>query len=401
MRAIRAAHAFDGRTFLPDAATVLIDRGRIVGVEGGRFDVPDGVQVTEYAGTVLPGLIDCHTHLVADATVGGLERAGTLPDGAVDAVITDSLRAHAAAGVTTVRDLGDRGYRTLAFRDHPGLPRVVASGPPLTTVGGHCHFLGGAVTGDLGVAVADRVEHGVDVIKVMASGGFATPASDQLGAQFTVAELATLVEAAHAAGLPVVAHAHSLLGMRNAVEAHVDGIEHFTGLTAEGPRIDDELLDDVARQATYVDLTMGNDRALHALMPVPPPPLAALMARLGITSFDDFYVSRIAVATRLREHGVTVVSGVDSGMGPPKRHGNAWRSVVELVEGGYPVADALAASTSLAAAACGLAGETGRLAEGYAADVLLVDGDVSKDPTLLSAPRTVLMRGTPVGDGFG
>jgi imidazolonepropionase-like amidohydrolase len=235
----------------------------------------------------------------------------------------------------------------------------------------------------------------------MASGGFATPETDQLGAQFSVDELVTLVEEAHRAGLPVVAHAHSLLGMQNAVAARVDGIEHFTGLTAEGPLIDDELLDDVARQATYVDLTMGNDRALHALMPVPPPPLAALMARLGITSFDDFYVSRIAVATRLREHGVTVVSGVDSGMGPPKRHGNAWRSVVELVEGGYPVADALAASTSLAAAASGLAGETGRLAEGYAADVLLVDGDVSKDPTLLSAPRTVLMRGTPVGDGFG
>jgi imidazolonepropionase-like amidohydrolase len=400
MQAIRAAHAFDGSTFLPGGATVLIDRAKIVGVESGRFDVPADVEVADYPGTVLPGLIDCHTHLVADATVGGLERAGTMADEAVDTVITDSLRAHAAAGETTVRDLGDRGYRALHFRDRPGLPRVVASGPPITTPGGHCHFLGGAVTGDLRAAVADRVERGVDVVKVMASGGFATPGSDQLGAQFTVDELVTLVEEAHAAGLPVVAHAHSLLGMQNVVAARVDGIEHFTGLTTEGPRIDDELLDSVAGHGMYVDLTMGNDRSFHALMLEPPPPLAALMARLGITSFDGFYLSRIAVITRLREHGVAVVSGVDSGMGPPKRHGNVWRTVGELVEGGYLVADALAASTSLAAKACGLGQETGRLATGYAADVLVVDGDVSRDPAVLDAPRLVLVRGTPVLSAF-
>jgi imidazolonepropionase-like amidohydrolase len=362
--------------------------------------VPDGVEVADYPGTVLPGLIDCHTHLVADATVGGLERAGTMPDTAVDAVITDSLRAHAAAGETTVRDLGDRGYRTLGFRDRPALPRVVASGPPITSPGGHCHFLGGAVAADLPAAVADRVERGVDVVKVMASGGFATPGSDQLGAQFTVDELVTLVDEAHAAGLPVVAHAHSLLGMQYAVAAGVDGIEHFTGLTAKGPRIDDELLDSVAGRGIYVDLTMGNDRSFHALMPEPPPPLAALMARLGISSFDDFYLSRIAVITRLREHGVAVVSGVDSGMGPPKRHGSVWRTVAELVEGGHTVADALAAATSLAAKACGLADETGRLAEGYAADVLVVDGDVSRDSAVLRAPRLVLVRGTPVPAAF-
>ncbi len=135
-----AAHAFDGNRFLRDGATVVLDGDRIVGVETGRVELPSSVEVAEYAGTVLPGLFDCHTHLVADSTFGGLERAGTMSDESIDAVITDSLRAHAAAGVTTVRDLGDRGFRTLAFRERPGLPRVVASGPPLTTLGGHCHF---------------------------------------------------------------------------------------------------------------------------------------------------------------------------------------------------------------------------------------------------------------------
>ena len=396
MHAIRAAHAFDGTQFLPGGATVLLDGDRIVGVETGGADLPDHVEVREYAGTVLPGLIDCHTHLVADATFGGLERAGAMSDQAIDTVIADSLRSHAVAGVTTVRDLGDRDYRTLAFRERSGLPRVVASGPPLTTKGGHCHFLGGVVDGDPRQAVREHSERGVDVIKVMASGGFATPGTDHLGAQFTVAELTALVGEAHGAGLPVVAHAHSLLGIKNALAAGVDGIEHFTGLTPEGVQIDDDLLDEVARQDVYVDLTMGNDRSFHARMPAPSPQLARLMASMCVTTFDALYVSRIGVLSRLRDHGVAVVSGVDSGMAPPKRHGNAWRTVGELVEGGYPVAEALAAATSVAAEACALAGEAGRLAEGYAADVLVVDGDLAQDLSHLGAPREVLVRGTAV-----
>jgi imidazolonepropionase-like amidohydrolase len=399
VHAVRAAHAFDGSTFLPGGATVVVEGERIVGVEPGRPELPADVEVTEYAGTVLPGLVDCHTHLVADSTVGGLERAGTMPVEDVDAVIADSLRAQAAAGVTTVRDLGDRDYRTLAFRGCPGLPRVVAAGPPLTTPDGHCHFLGGVVDGDLGPPVRDHAERGVDVIKVMASGGFATPGTDQLGAQFAVDELRAAVEEAHRLGLPVLAHAHSLVGIENALAAGVDGIEHFSGLTAEGPRLDDDLLDEVARRDVAVDLTMGNDRSLHALMPAPPPAFAALMASLGVTSFDQFYAARIAELARLRDHGVRVVPGVDSGMAPPKRHGNLWRTVPEMVEAGYPVEEALATATSVAAAACGLEGETGRLRAGHAADVVVVDGDLGADLSALAAPLLVLVRGTAVSRG--
>jgi len=396
MYAIRAAHAFDGARFLTGGATVLVDGDRIVGVEPGRADVPDGVPVGDHDGTVLPGLFDCHTHLVADATVGGLERAGAMTGEALDAVIADSLAAHAAAGVTTVRDLGDRGFRTLAFRGRPGLPRVVAAGPPLTTPGGHCHFLGCEVDGDPRAAVAEHAEHGVDVIKVMASGGFATPDSNQLGAQFTVAELEAIVEAAHEAGLPVVAHAHSLAGMRNALAAGVDGIEHYTGLSSQGAVIGDDVLAETARRGVYVDLTTGNDRILHALMPTPPPAVAALMARFHVTSFDEFYAQRLGLYGRLREHGVPVIAGVDSGMGPPKRHGNSWRAVADQVDSGWPVAQALASATSVAAEACGLGGETGRLAAGYAADVLVVDGDLAEDVTVLGSPRQILIRGTHV-----
>lgn len=400
MHAIRAAHVFDGTRFLPGGGTVLVDEDRIVGVETGRADLPDGVETSGYAGTVLPGLFDCHTHLVADSSLGGLERAGTMVEESIDAVITDSLRSHAACGVTTVRDLGDRGFRTLGFRDRPGLPRVVASGPPLTTPGGHCHFLGGEVTGDPRAVVAAHAERGVDLIKVMASGGFATPGSDQLGAQFSVAFLEALVEAAHQVHLPVVAHAHSLVGIKHALAAGVDGIEHFSGLSPTGVRIDDDVLDDAARRGVYVDLTLGNDRSLHAQVPAPPPAvarrMAPLLAQLGVTSFDEFYAVQVGMFTRLREHDVPVIAGVDSGMAPPKRHGNVWRTVGEQVDAGYPVAEALASATSLAAQACGLAGETGRLAAGYAADLVVVAGDLSQDVSLLSTPVEVLVRGARV-----
>src|SRR4051812_27688867 len=172
MQALRAAQGFDGSAFV-GPGTVLVEGDSMVGVEPGHRDLPDGTEVTSYDGTLLPGLFDCHVHLVATSTVGSLEEAGSATEDELDARILDSLAAEAAAGVTTVRDLGDRGYRTLEVRTVDGLPRVVAAGPPVTEPGGHCHYLGGEASGVDGVrrAVEEHVERGVDVIKVMASGG--------------------------------------------------------------------------------------------------------------------------------------------------------------------------------------------------------------------------------------
>ena len=240
MHAIRAAHAFDGERFLPGGATVLVEDERIVGVEGPHHEPPEGCPLATYDGTLLPGLVDAHVHLIADASLMNLPRVPTYPPEQVDAIIADSLAAEAAAGVTTVRDLGDVGYRTLAFRDRaePGVPRIVAAGPPLTEPEGHCHYLGGVVDGPAAVraAIGERVERGVDVVKVMASGGMATDGSDVNGVQFGPDDLRLLVDCAHDAGLRVLAHTHSLRGIRHAVAAGVDGLEHFTSLTDEGIR---------------------------------------------------------------------------------------------------------------------------------------------------------------------
>lgn len=402
--AVRAGRAFDGKQFLADGATVLVEGDRVVGVESATFRPPDDVPVTELEGTLLPGLVDCHVHLVASGafpgTPGSLEWAGTADPAAVDEVVTSSLRAQVTAGVTSVRDLGDVGYRVLDHRgrEAEGLPRVLAAGPPITIPLGHCWFLGGDVDPDdpatLDEAIAERVERGVDLVKVMASGGFLTPGSDQLGAQFDVTPLRHMIGAAHEAGLRVVAHTHSVAGAEVAVEAGADGLEHFTCMAEGGADPPAELLARVAAASMTVCPTLGNDSSRFPPVSAMPPHILEMLQRIGITDRDEHFARAATNTARLREHGIRVVSGLDAGAMPAKPHGHLWRSVAELVRGGWPVDEALATATSVAAEDCGL--DAGRLAVGRLADLLVVDGDPAADVAALSRPLAVWVGGVAV-----
>lgn len=399
MQAWRAPRAFDGDRFLPGGATVLVEGDRIVGVESADFTVPSDCPVMSFDGTLLPGLVDAHVHLVSDGSLGALERVGELDEDAVDAAIGQSLAAQVAAGVTTVRDLGDRDYRTLVARDRAvaGLPRIIAAGPPVTTPGGHCHFLGGvaATETELRSAVRERHERGADVVKVMASGGFLTPGSDMVGVQYAASALRAVVETAHEHGLPVLAHAHSLMAIEAALAAGVDGIEHFTGVTQDGAVLSDDLLARTAAAGVVVDPTMGNDMSLVASMPPPPPQVAEIMDRLGMDMLT-FFAQRSADVGRMHQHGVRVVPGVDAGAMPLKAHGNAWLAVLDLVTAGWTLEEALGAGTAGAADACGLRTVTGRLRPDFAADLLVVDGDLRATPRSLGSPLAVMVRGDTV-----
>lgn len=175
--ALRAAHLFDGNGCL-EQATVLLESGRITAVAQGD-GVPADVDVFDFGdATLLPGLIDTHVHLSFDA---GLDPVGRLV-GDDDSALLLRMRLAAqkslAAGVTTVRDLGDRSYLAVTLRDwfrqgNEIGPEILASGPPLTVTGGHCHFLGGQADSEaeLRMGVRVRATRGVDVIKVMATGG--------------------------------------------------------------------------------------------------------------------------------------------------------------------------------------------------------------------------------------
>ena len=262
MLAIRVARIFDGRDLLPGAGVVFVDGDRIVGVERAGVDIPGDCEVLDRpAGTLLPGLIDAHVHLVADSRPAALDRLPEFSDDDLTRTIEESLRIQLATGVTTVRDLGDTRWSVLDWRTHPvaGLPTVVASGPPITSRGGHCSNMGGEASGldELRAAVRERVEHGADIVKIMASGGMMTPGTEVDRAQFTAQELAAVVDEAHASGLPVTAHAHALVAIRDAVAAGVDGIEHFTFLTADGVHMAADVLAAVAAQGIVVCPTLG------------------------------------------------------------------------------------------------------------------------------------------------
>lgn len=400
MLAVRADRAFDGERFLADGATVLVDGGRIVGVEGRHCEVPTGCEVRQFDdATVLPGLIDTHVHLVADSNDGALDRVSTYDAGELDAVIDDALARQVAAGVTTVRDLGDLSWCVVERRDRQRptdlTPTIVASGPPITSVGGHCHFLGGEVNGTeaLGRAVRERSERGVDVIKVMASGGFNTPGTKVDEPQFREDELGVLVDQAHAAGLPVVVHAHALTAVEQVIDEGVDGIEHFSCMTAAGMQHTDRVLERVAAAGTPVSLTMGIAPAFAA---TPPPAIAAILAERGL-SVPMMLAQRRQAQERVCCSGVRLLCGTDAGIARGKPHGILPQSVAEHVDRGLTLPLALAGATSFAAEACGLVATKGRLRAGYDADLLVVAGNVAADVAALMRPVHVVLRGRTAG----
>ncbi|WP_330467850.1 amidohydrolase family protein [Micromonospora zamorensis] len=391
-RAIRVARMFDGERLMDGGVLVLLDGGRIVDVQRGRAEAPEGWPVREEPnGTVLPGLVDAHVHLCADAGPDALGRLAERPDTDLDAVVEASLRAHLAAGVTTVRDLGDRRGAVLRWRAREvrdDLPTVVASGAPVTTVGGHCWSMGGEVSGVDGIREAVRLKAaaGADLVKVMASGGVFTPGTDTTRPQFTDQELTAALTRAHDLGLPVTVHAHALNAVEQAMRVGVDGIEHCTCVTAAGAHVPDEVADRLAASGVAVCATLGTDPAV-----VTPPEVVAMAARAGLSAA----ALRDGAAT-LHRAGVRLVAGSDAGLGPAKPHGILPETLVEYVACGIPAAAALTAATSVGAEVCGLGRRQGRVRPGFEADLLVVDGDPTSDISALRRPLAVYRAGNPV-----
>jgi imidazolonepropionase-like amidohydrolase len=237
-------------------------------------------------------------------------------------------------------------------------------------------------------AVAERAERGADVVKVMASGGMITATTDVTKPQYSRGDLRLVVDAAHAAGLPVTAHAHATTAVELSLAAGVDGIEHCTCVGGDRPGMHapPDLVARLAASGVVVCPTQG-----HVPGSVYPPNIRAVMDRTGIT--PEGIVDHVRT---LVEGGVRLVAGADSGIYPDKRHGVLPWSLVELVEAGASPVAALAAGTARAADAIGLGARTGRLRPGLDADLLLVDGDAGSDVAAVTRVRTVVSRGRVV-----
>ncbi len=391
MKILRATTVFDGERVLHGHDLVLDDRGRVVDLRAMQ-PAPIGVEVIDHGPgtTLLPGLVDGHQHLSWGCTVGVLDG---LPDdpAALRAQTLANARRALAGGVTTLQDLGDGGYSVVdvreATRGDRTLPRILASGPPITTPGGHCHFLAGAQTRPDAVraAVHERADRGVDVIKVMISGGNVTPGSLPWQSQFDRDAVRHLVDAAHALGLPVAAHAHGIGAVRDAVACGVDSIEHCTFMSADGVDHDGEVMRELAASGIVVRITPGTTSAGP---PMPP----ALAARFG---------QIIAGVRMLLELGARVVVSTDAGVSPNKPHDVMGLAVRQVGEHTADPIDVLVRSTSAAADALGLTGECGRLAPGRAGDVLVVRGDPTRDLDALLAVEAVYREGEQVAGPAG
>ncbi|GAA6526040.1 amidohydrolase family protein [Intrasporangium sp. DVR] len=386
MHVIRARQVFDGRQFR-GAADLVLDGPNVVGVRTPS-EYASAVVVEDLGDvTILPGLVDAHQHLTWDCSPDPVAWHTEHDDRQLLEQGRSNARRALAAGVTTVRDLGSRGRTALDLREETARsatagPTILVAGPALTTPGGHCWFLGGecADAADLVRAVARLDEAGVDVIKVMATGGTITPGSAPHESQFGAAALTAVVEAAHAAGLPVAAHAHGTGGVADAVTAGVDTIEHCSFFTAGGVAADPELVRRLAGSATIASLTGGT---------VPGAPLLpAIAARLP---------ALLAHIRALRDAGVRCILSTDAGIGPNKPPDVLPLAIAQAVQlVGIPIADALAMCTSLAADAIGVGSRAGRLGPGVSADALVVAGRLDHDPSALARPVRVLRGGVPV-----
>ncbi len=363
---------------------VLIEHGLIRDVDFTGAAPPEYATVTDFGAEawLLPGLVDTHVHLCWDASTDAVAHVtngdpGTILDTARNAAAT-ALRT----GVTTVRDLGDRDYLALALRDQvppSRRPEIIAAGPPITTRGGHCHFLGGEAEGAdaLLAAVRERAERGCDVVKVMAGGGSMTPGSSPLHQQYGPADLRLIVEEAHRLGLTAAAHVHAADAIGDVIDAGFDTIEHFTFMTHDGAGLRDDLLDRVVEQGIFASLTLGG-------VPGAPPPPPAVAARID---------ALIDVLTKVIASGARVVVGTDAGIEPGKPHHVLPYALMQLAELGMPNRDVLRSATTEAAEAVGRAGRKGVLGPGADADLVVVGSSPVADLSALTDIRAVYRAG--------
>jgi imidazolonepropionase-like amidohydrolase len=335
---------------------------------------------TGYPGcTILPGLIDCHVHLGLDGGPNPAARMRGESDEQQLVLMLHSARELLGVGVTTARDLGARAYLDVVVRDAiaAGLargPRMVVAARPITVTGGHCWFMGGEADSEDELRRMVRTHHkrGADLIKVMATGGFMTAGSAPWYAQFSTAQLAVIVEEARRVDKPVAAHAHGAEGIKRAVEAGVVTIEHCSFVTETNERrFDERLAARIAEQGIFVCPTVN----------VNAPYIAELT---GITVGQH--------AKAMRDLGVRIIAGTDAGIDntPHHQYVGALQYLVTL---GFQPAEVLTMATTEAAAALGVDAITGRLAPGYDADLIVVDGDPGADIAALGQLRRVVARG--------
>jgi imidazolonepropionase-like amidohydrolase len=399
IQVVLADRVFDGRGDTLVDAGVAIEDERIVCV-GTRSELlaryGSEARWASFPGsTLLPGLIDAHTHLIMPGTGVGIMDYAQMRDELLLLVAARNAALALSSGVTTVVDLGGKGELTFRLRDAiiqgvtPG-PRLVLCGRALTITGGHGWPWLGEADGLDGVrhAVRQLCKEGADLIKVMVTGG-GTPGTDGRRPSYTPAELAAIVDEAHARDRRVVGHCTATSGILRALDAGFDVIAHCQFLTPDGSdTFDEPLAQRVADQGVFVNPTLQINRVLMSDRVAPDQ--FDSERRAALDAWTARYPRFADNVRRLRDLGVRLICGSDCGWGY-STFDETYLELDALVEAGLSPVEALISANGAAADALGLADRIGSIRPGLAADLLLVFGDPTVDVRALRQVRAVWM----------
>jgi imidazolonepropionase-like amidohydrolase len=388
----------EGRTL--GAHTLVVEGGTVSEIVTGHPEAPAEAERVDLGElTCLPGLMDMHTHLSLQSSPDAYIHRFTMNEADVALRGANFARITLEAGFTTVRDLGDSFNATIALRDAiagglvPG-PRIFTAAKSLATTGGHAdptNSWRADIMGDPGPrdgvingvsearkAVRQRYKDGADLIKITATGGVLSVARSGENAQFFDDELEAIIATAADYGMHVAAHAHGAEGMRRAVRAGIHSIEH-------GTYMDDEIMEMMIERGTWYVPTISAGKFVAEKAEVEgyfPPVVAEKAAEIGPVIQGTF--------ARAHAAGVRIAFGTDCGVCP---HGENAREFGFMVEAGMSPADALRSATINAAELLGQSERLGQLREGFAADLIAVQGDPLEDVGVLMDVRFVMRDG--------
>ncbi len=401
-KAKRVANA-DVSGWLDDHA-VIVEDGVITAVEPSSnvSSARDSYEIFDLGDvSLLPGLIDAHSHMHCSATYDAQSLALSENDQQLTIRATNNMRKAVLAGTTTIRDLGSRNEVAFTVRQmindrHVPGPRLLLAGTPITITAGHCWFFGTEADTEAQVrtAVRTQVKLGANVIKMMATGGMFTPTANPRTPQYSVEVMKAAVEEAHRMNVPIVTHTLSAQGVRNVVEAGVDQLIHARWYHADPNKGLDYTPDTVKKmvdQGQWVDPTIG-----HHLLGV------EAKQRGEVGPMDPHWAVSFKVVpeeehldklTKMHDAGVRFTTGLDMGMAygtHDRSAANAWAFVESL---GWSNWKAINASTAGTAEALGLVKQVGSIQEGMIADLAAFAGDPAQNIRDMDQASTVVQSG--------
>ncbi|MBT4126361.1 MAG: amidohydrolase family protein [Chloroflexi bacterium] len=386
----------DHAVVVEDGAITAVEPSASISASANEYTVHDLGDVS-----LLPGLVDAHSHMHCSATHDAQRLALTEDDQQLTIRATNNMRKAVLAGTTTIRDLGSKNEVAFAVRQmigdgHIPGPRLLLAGTPITITAGHCWFFGteADTEAEVRTAVRTQVKLGANVIKMMATGGMFTPTANPRTPQYSVEMLKAAVEEAHRMNVPIVSHTLSAQGTRNVVEAGVDHLIHARWYHSDPTKGLDYTADTVkqmADQGQWVDPTIGHhllgQEAKERGEEGPADPHWAVSYKV-VPEADH-----LETLNNMHDAGVRFTTGLDMGMAygtHDRSAANAWALVEYL---GWSNWKAINAATSGTAEALGLNKEIGSLQTGMNADLAAFGGDPSKNIRDMDRASTVVQAG--------